>query len=154
MLILLIVKWRGDTFGTWRALILPMPNEKYLMPSLYSRSRVVVETFGEMWMRQGRRECRHSHYFAKTTRQSWVILISFDSGLIYQHVNESFTMRQEQTKSVEDETNVPFTLSFSSCLVLSRRECKPGINCISTGHHGDTLTVFYFCIRFPIITIQ
>ncbi len=60
------------------------------------------------------------------TRQD--ILVSFDSGLIYQHVSESFKTRREQVKSVEDETNVPFTLSFSSCFVLSQRECKPGIN--------------------------
>ncbi len=56
------------------------------------------------------------------------ILTSFDLGLIYQHVSESFETRQEQVESVEDEINVlPFTLSFSSCLMLSRRECKPGI---------------------------
>ncbi len=55
------------------------------------------------------------------------ILISFDLGLIYQHVSESFETRREQVESVEDETNVPLTLSFLSCLVLSRRECKPGI---------------------------
>ncbi len=55
------------------------------------------------------------------------ILISLDSGLIYWHVSESFKTRREQVESVEDEANVPFTLSFLSCLVLSRRECKPGI---------------------------
>ncbi len=55
------------------------------------------------------------------------ILISFDSGLIYQHVSKKFEMRREQVESVEDKMNVPFTLSFSSCLALSRRECKPGI---------------------------
>ncbi len=55
------------------------------------------------------------------------ILVSFDSGLIYRHVSESFETRPQQVKIVEDETNVPFTLSFSSCLMLSRRECKPGI---------------------------
>ncbi len=42
------------------------------------------------------------------------ILISFDS-------------RWEQVESMEDETNVPFTLSFSSCLVLSRQEFKWGV---------------------------
>ncbi len=55
------------------------------------------------------------------------ILVSFDSGLIYQHVSESFVTRWEQVESVEDETNIPFTLSFSSCLVLSQRECKSDI---------------------------
>ncbi len=35
-------------------------------------------------------------------------------------------MRREQVESVEDKTNVPFTLSLSF-LVLSQRECKPGI---------------------------
>ncbi len=56
------------------------------------------------------------------------VLVFFDSGLIYQHVSKSFEMRREQDKSVEDEINVPsFTLSFSSCLILSRWECKPGI---------------------------
>ncbi len=35
--------------------------------------------------------------------------------------------RREQVESVEDETNVPFLLSFLSCLMLSRQECKPGI---------------------------
>ncbi len=48
------------------------------------------------------------------TRQD--ILISFDCGLIYRHASESFKTRQEQVKSVEDETNVPFILPFSSCL--------------------------------------
>ncbi len=56
------------------------------------------------------------------------ILVSFDSGLIYRHVSESFETRREQVENVEDETNVPCTISFSSCFVLSRRECKPGIN--------------------------
>ncbi len=46
------------------------------------------------------------------------ILVSFDSGLIYQLVSESFETRQEQVESVEDKTNILFTLSFSSCLVL------------------------------------
>ncbi len=55
------------------------------------------------------------------------ILVSFDSGLIYQHVSKSFEMRWEQVKGMENETNVPFTLFFSSCLVLSRREYKSGI---------------------------
>ncbi len=51
------------------------------------------------------------------TRQDiWDILVSFDLGLIYRHVSESFETRQEQVESMEDETNVPFTLSFSSCL--------------------------------------
>ncbi len=89
--------------------------------------RVLVKTFGEMRMRQGTYECRHSHSCAKTTRHSWNILVSFDLGLIYRHVSESFETRREQVESVEDETNVPFTLSFSSCLILSRQECKPGI---------------------------
>ncbi len=55
------------------------------------------------------------------------ILVFFDLGLIYRHVSESFEIRREQIESVEDETSVPFTLPFSSFLVLSRRECKPGI---------------------------
>ncbi len=55
------------------------------------------------------------------------ILVSLNSGLIYRHVSENFEMRQEQVESVEDETNQPFTLSFSSFLMLSRWECKPGI---------------------------
>ncbi len=63
-----------------------------------------------------------------TTRQDIRdILIFFDSGLIYWHVSESFETRQEQVGSVKDETNVPFTLSFSSCLMLSWLECKPDI---------------------------
>ncbi len=90
-------------------------------------SQVLVKTFGEMWMRQGTHECRHSHSCAKTTRQSWNILVSFDARLIYRRVFENFKMRWEQVESVEDEMNVPFTLLFSSCLVLSRQECKPGI---------------------------
>ncbi len=93
-------------------------------------SRVLVQTFGKMWMRQSTHECRHSpscprivNNKARHSRH----LISFDFGLIYRHVSGSFKMRQEQVESVENETNVPFTLSFSSCLVLSRWECKPGI---------------------------
>ncbi len=41
------------------------------------------------------------------------ILVSFDSGLIYPHVSESFKMRREQVESVEDNMNVPFTFSHS-----------------------------------------
>ncbi len=59
------------------------------------------------------------------------ILVSFDSRLIYQHDTESFKTIQEQVESVEDETNVPLTLSFSSCLVLFKGECKPGIMVLS-----------------------
>ncbi len=59
------------------------------------------------------------------------ILISFDSGLIYRHVSESFKTRREQVESLEDETNVPFKLLFLSCLVLSQWECKPGIRPVS-----------------------
>ncbi len=44
------------------------------------------------------------------------ILVSFDSGLIYQHVSESFHMRREQVKSVENETTTLHIL----ILVLSR----------------------------------
>ncbi len=55
------------------------------------------------------------------------ILISFYLGLIYQHVSESFEMKQEQVENVTDKTNIPFTLSFSSHLVLSRQKCKLGI---------------------------
>ncbi len=40
------------------------------------------------------------------------ILISFDSGLSYQHVSESFEMRQEQVENVTDKTNVPLLLSY------------------------------------------
>ncbi len=74
------------------------------------------------------------------------ILVSFDSGLIYRHVSESET-RWEQVESVEDKTNVSFTLSFLSCLMLSRWECKPG-----------TRTVFCKILpaqpgMFPVITM-
>ncbi len=55
------------------------------------------------------------------------ILVFFDSWLIYRYVSESFETRREQVASMENETNVPFTLSFSSCLVLSRWECKQSI---------------------------
>ncbi len=51
----------------------------------------------------------------------------FDSGTIYRHVSESFEMRQEQVENVTDKTNVPFTLSFSSHLMLLQRECKPAL---------------------------
>ncbi len=91
-------------------------------------SRVLVEIFSEMWMEQGTHKYWHSHSCAKTTRQSWNILISFDLVLIYWHVSESFETKLEQVESVEDEMNVPFTLSFSSCPMLSRRECKPDIS--------------------------
>ncbi len=46
-------------------------------------------------------------------------------------------MRREQVESVEDKTNVPLTLSFSSCLVLFQRECKPGIALL--GFEKDSL---------------
>ncbi len=40
---------------------------------------------------------------------------------------ENFEMKQEQVENMTDKTNVPFTLSSSSHLVLSQRECKLGI---------------------------
>ncbi len=47
-------------------------------------------------------------------------------------------MRQELVKNVTDKRNVPFTLLFSSHLVLSRRECKPGIkNCFQHVFRGE-----------------
>ncbi len=55
------------------------------------------------------------------------ILVSFDSGLIYQHVSESFEIRLEQVENVTDKTNVLFTLSLSSGLVPFQWECKRGI---------------------------
>ncbi len=61
----------------------------------------------------------------------WDILISLDSRLIYRYVSESFEMRQEQVENMTDKTNVSFTLLFSSQLVLSWRECKPGITVAS-----------------------
>ncbi len=39
-------------------------------------SKALIETFGEMWMRRGTHECRHSHSWARATRQTWNILIS------------------------------------------------------------------------------
>ncbi len=55
------------------------------------------------------------------------ILVSIDLGLIYQHASDSFQMWWEQVESAEDEMDVPFALSFLSCLVLFRQECKPDI---------------------------
>ncbi len=76
------------------------------------------------------------------------ILISFDSGLIYWYVSTSLETRWEQVESMEDETNVPFTLSFSSCPVLSQRECKPGIKLyllnFSMSNQGGILKVSSF----------
>ncbi len=116
--------------------------------------RVLVETFVEMRTRQSTHEYRHLHSRArivdnkaKHSRHSrcanvnihtlvwessmgqdiWDILVSFDSWLIYWHVPESSGIRREQVKSVENKTNVPFTLSFSFYLMLSQRECKPDI---------------------------
>ncbi len=94
-------------------------------------SQVLVKSFGEMWIRQSTHECRHSHSRARIvdnearhSRHSRFLY----SGLIYRHVSESFGTKREQVESVEDEMNVPFTLLFSSCLMLSRWECKPGIS--------------------------
>ncbi len=100
-------------------------------------SWVLVETFVEMWMRQVRTNVdihtlvRDSSITRQDIRD---ILVSSDLGLIYQHVSESFETRWEQVESVEDDTNVPFTLLFSSCLVLSRQECKPGITGVAHAH--------------------
>ncbi len=93
-------------------------------------SRVLVETFGKMWTRRNTHECKHSHScvgIVDNEQDIRDILVSFDSGLIYRHVSDRFETRREQVESVEDETKVPFTLSFLSYLVLSRQECKPGI---------------------------
>ncbi len=96
-----------------------------------------------MWTRQNTHECKHSHSYMRTAENEARhrdILVSFHSGLIYRHVSESFETRWEQVASVEDETNVPFTLSFLSCLALSRRECKPGITFSNTGHSHRVCT--------------
>ncbi len=91
-------------------------------------SKTLIETLDEMWTRRGTNEWRrHSNSCARAIRQSWNILISFYLGLIYLHLSKSFEMRQEQVENAIDKTNVPFTFSFSSRLMLSRRECKPSI---------------------------
>ncbi len=86
-------------------------------------SWVLVETFGEIWMRRSTHECGHSHSRvriidnkARNSRHSRF----FDSGLIYRNVSKSFEKRREQVESVKDETNVPFTLSSSSRAVLMK----------------------------------
>ncbi len=48
------------------------------------------------------------------------ILVSFDSGLIYRHVSESFETRQEQVENMTDKTNESFTLSLLSRAVSMR----------------------------------
>ncbi len=63
------------------------------------------------------------------------ILGSFDLGLIYQHVSESFETRQEQVENGTDKTGVPFTLSFSFHLMLPRWECKPSITIVTASHN-------------------
>ncbi len=40
--------------------------------------------------------------------------MSFDSGTIYQQFLKSYEMRSKQVENMWDETNVAFTLSFSS----------------------------------------
>ncbi len=62
------------------------------------------------------------------------ILISFDSRLIYQMCPR--TSRQAENRL--RETNVPRTLSVSSCLPLSRRGCKPGIKNMQKIHGART----------------
>ncbi len=89
-----------------------------------------------MWTRRGTHESRHSHSCATGTRQSWNILVFVASELIYWHISENFEMRQEQVENVIDKTNVPFTISFSSCLMLPRWECKPGIR-VQTRHQRE-----------------
>ncbi len=105
-------------------------------------------------MRRSTHEFRHSHSRVITRWDIRDILVSFNSGLIYRHVSESFEMSWEQVESVEDKTNVLFTLSFSSCLVLSRRECKLGINgwAVSSSQQGFVLHwVQIFLISYKIL---
>ncbi len=91
------------------------------------------------------------HELSITRQDIRDILISFDSGQFYLHVFESFETRREQVESVEDEMNVPFTLLFLSCLVLSRRQCKPGIR----NRQFFKITIclpFFFYLYSPITT--
>ncbi len=79
------------------------------------------------------------------TRQDiWDILVSFDSRNWF-----SFETRREQVESVEDETNVPFALSFWSCLMLPQQECRPGIKyCAALACCNITLTAPSRILRF------
>ncbi len=73
-------------------------------------------------------ECRHSHSRARIVdneaRHSHFLWLGTDSATCLRELT-----RWEQVESVEDEKNVPSTLSFSFCLVLSQWECKLGITC-------------------------
>ncbi len=86
-------------------------------------SQVLIETFREMWTRWSTHKCRHSHscdnYAVSSIMRQDIRdnLVSFDLGLIYQHISESYEMRWEQVESVKDETNVPF---YTPVLILSR----------------------------------
>ncbi len=111
--------WRGDYLLSYLTIC-----GLYYYAWFKFSSRVLVETFGVRTNVDIHTLVRESSITRQDIRD---ILISFDSGLIYQHVYESFERRRKQVESVEDETNVPFTRSFLSCLVLSQRECKPGI---------------------------
>ncbi len=67
-------------------------------------SRVLVETFGEMWMRWSTYKCRHSHSRARTTRQfetfsfpstqDWFTNISLRAARRDEKRSEVWKMRQ------------------------------------------------------------
>ncbi len=81
---------------------------------------VPVETFGEIWMRRSTHKCRHSQSHARIVDNE--ARHSKHSRFLWLGTDLLTGLRE-----LQDKTNVRFTLSFSSCLVLSRRECKPGI---------------------------
>ncbi len=131
------------------------------MPGLHSH----LEYLSRLLARSEQDEVRMNVDIHTLVRESSIsrqdirdILISFDSGLIYWHVTESFETIREQVENMKDETNVPFTLSFSFCLMLSRWECKPGITvsfskmCISLPNNATTLQERSFERR--IFTLQ
>ncbi len=101
-------------------LLLPSSRKPELFDTLCRVYTLVEVTRRDFWWDVKKTRYVQMYTFTscvRATRQSLNILISFESGLIYQHISKSFETRQEQVKNVTDKTNVPFTLSFSSCAV-------------------------------------
>ncbi len=87
-------------------------------------SRVLVETFGEMWTRRSTHECRHSYFHAKIVnnevRHSRFLWLRTDlPTCLWKLWDETRTGRECGRR---DECTL-----HTLVLVLSRRECKPVI---------------------------
>ncbi len=87
-------------------------------------SRALIETFGELWMRQGIRECTYSHSYSRAKRLASKRRRDIRFLWLEYDLLTCFWELWEETRT---GTNVPFSLLLSSRFMLSRQECNHDI---------------------------